>query len=130
MAAANEDDSMGVAVEVSIPDANDDDISDIENDFVYPSQAEINVARTRPLAWLLEAHAAQLAGTSRSAATTADDAVAPGFVAPINEIPPLRQPSVVKFVGGDVARTRYLWLIETLDTQFYGPPRRVNTNAD
>ena len=39
-------------------------------------------------------------------------------------------PSVGTSVGGDVARTRYPWLVETLDTPFYGPPRRVNTNAD
>jgi hypothetical protein len=32
MADINADDSMGVAVEVSIPDTNDNDISDFEND--------------------------------------------------------------------------------------------------
>ena len=124
MTSTHVDDSMGVAVEVSIPDANEDDISDIENDFEYPSQAEINDARTRPPAWLLEAHEAQLAGTSHSAATTTDDAVAPGFIAFINEIPPSQQPYADTSAGVDDAPTRSHWLVEALDAQFHGPCRR------
>ncbi len=51
MAETNADDSMGVGVEVSVPGADDIDISDIDSDADFPSTAEIN--------------AAQLAGTAR-----------------------------------------------------------------
>jgi hypothetical protein len=47
MADINADDSMGVTVEVSIPGANENGISDIENDSDFPFPAEINVARSR-----------------------------------------------------------------------------------
>ena len=77
MANTNADDSMGVAVEVSIPGANENDILDIENDSDFPSPAEINVARSRPPSRPLEAYEAQLAGTPRTAATIAFDAVHP-----------------------------------------------------
>jgi len=41
---------MGVAVEVPVVVANaeEEDISDIENEIDYPSHAEVNDARTRP----------------------------------------------------------------------------------
>ena len=131
MADTNVDDSMGVAVEVSIPGANDHDISDIENDSDVPTPAEINVAQLAGTARPPKAYVPQLAGTTRSAATIAFDALAPGFAASINEAPPLRQPSADTSAGDDVARTRSPWLIsETNDTLFYGPPRRSNTIAD
>ncbi len=71
MANTNADDSMGVAVEISIPGANENDILDIENDSDFPSPAEINVARFRPPSRPLEAYEAQLAGTPLSAGTIA-----------------------------------------------------------
>ena len=46
MADTNADDSMGVAVEVSIPGANENDISDIENDD-FPTPAEVNASLYR-----------------------------------------------------------------------------------
>ncbi len=84
MADTNADDFMGVAVEVSIPGANDNDISDIKNDSDFPSPVEINAARSRAPSRPLEAYEAQLAGTPRSAATISFDAVAPDFAASIN----------------------------------------------
>jgi hypothetical protein len=50
MAAANADDSTGDAVEVPEVGANakEEEISDIENEIDYPSQAEVDDARTRP----------------------------------------------------------------------------------
>ena len=47
---------MGVVVEVSIPGADDDDISDIENVADFPSPAEINAAHSRPSSWPLATH--------------------------------------------------------------------------
>ena len=90
MADTNADNSMGVAVEVSIPGANDNDISNIENDSDFPAPVKINVARSRAPHNTLEVYEAQLAGTPRSAATIAFDAVVPDFAASINEVPPLR----------------------------------------
>ena len=43
MAATNADECMGVAVET--PNAEENDISDIENESDYPSPAEVHVAR-------------------------------------------------------------------------------------
>jgi hypothetical protein len=117
----NADDSMGVVVEVSIPGANDNDISDIVNDSDFPTPAEMNVARLEGTARPLEAYEAQFAGTPRSAATIAFDALAPGFTASIHEAAPLGQPSADTSAGDDSARIRSPWLGETLDTLFYGP---------
>ena len=114
MANTKADDSTGVAVEVSIPGANDNDISDIENDSDFPSPAEINGARSRAPSRPLDAYEVQLAGSPRSAATIAFDAVAPDFDASINDVPPLRRPSTDTSAGDDDARTRSPWLVETL----------------
>ncbi len=84
MAETNADDSMGVVVEVSIPGVDDIDISDIDNDADFPSAAEINVAQLAGTTTPPEAYVAQLAGTPRSAATIAFDALAPVFAASIN----------------------------------------------
>jgi len=51
---------MGVAVE--IPNAVEDDISDLENEIDYPSHAEVNVARIAQPSWLVDAHYAELTG--------------------------------------------------------------------
>ena len=66
---------MGVAVGVSIPGANEIDISDIENDD-FPSPAEVNAALYRTPSMPLDALNAQFAGTQRNAAATPIDAVA------------------------------------------------------
>ena len=59
MAATNADDSMGVDVET--PNAEENDISDIENEFDYPSPAEVNVARAAYPSWLVDARNAKSA---------------------------------------------------------------------
>jgi len=118
MADTNEDDSMGVAAEVSIPGASETKISDIENDIDFPTPSEVTVVWFSPSALPIEAHDAQLAGTPRSAATIAFDALAPGFAASTNEVPPLRRPSADTYAWDDASRTRFPWLGETLDTQF------------
>jgi hypothetical protein len=60
MAATNADDSMGVAVET--PNAEEDDISDIENEFDYPSPAEVNVACVAYPSWLVDTRNEKSAG--------------------------------------------------------------------
>ena len=87
MAAANADDSMGVAVEVRIVGANaeDEEISDIENEINYPSHAEVDSTRTTRPSWLLDTRNAKFAGPSRSVAATAAGTLAPHNTAPIVE---------------------------------------------
>ena len=99
MAETNADDSMGVVVEVSIPGAYDNDISDIDNDADFLFAAEINAAQLAGTPRPSEAYVAQLAGTPRSAATIAFDALAPVFAASINEAPSLRRPSANTYAG-------------------------------
>ena len=55
MADTNEDDSMGVAAEVSIPGASENEISDIENDTDFPTPAEVTAVRFPPSALPIEA---------------------------------------------------------------------------
>jgi len=52
MAATNADDSMGFAVEATL--AEDNDISDIENEIDYPSQAKVDVARVAYPSWAID----------------------------------------------------------------------------
>ncbi len=52
MAATNADDSMGVDVET--PNAEENDISDIENEIDYPSPAEVNAERDAYPPWLVD----------------------------------------------------------------------------
>ncbi len=61
MAATKVDDSMGFVVEVPIVGAiaEEDEISDVKYEINYPSQAEVNVARTRPPTWLVDTREAE-----------------------------------------------------------------------
>ncbi len=59
MAATNADDSMGVAVET--PNAEENVISDIENEIDYPSSEEVNDARVTYPSWLVDTRNAKSA---------------------------------------------------------------------
>jgi hypothetical protein len=83
MTATNVDDSMGVAME--IPNAVEDDISDLENKIDYPSQAEVNVARIAHPSWLVDARNVVSACPPHQVATTADGSLAPHDIASIGE---------------------------------------------
>jgi hypothetical protein len=128
MADTNDDDSMGVAAEVSIPGASENEISDIENDTDFPTPAEVNAFRFPPSALPIEAHDAQLAVTPRSsAATIAFDAAVSSSDVP-NETPSLLRSSAGTSAEDDVARTD--GRVETLDARLYGSPRRGDTTTD
>ena len=83
MAATNADDSMGVAVETPIAEKNN--ISDIENEIDYPSQAEANVARVAHPSWANDTRNVESASPPHQVSTTADRSPAPHDIAPIGK---------------------------------------------
>ena len=70
MSATKADDSMGVAVET--PLAEENDISDIENEIDYPSQAEVNYARVAYPSWAIDTRHVESAYPPHQLPTTAD----------------------------------------------------------
>ncbi len=80
MAATNADDSMGVAVET--PLAEENDISDIENEIDYPSHAEVNAARAAYPFWAaVDTRNVEFAGPPRYVSTTTDRSPVPHDIA-------------------------------------------------
>jgi len=70
MAATNADDSMGGAVETPIAEENE--ISDIENDIGYPTQAKVDDARVAYPSWLIDTRNAESESPPHQVSTTAD----------------------------------------------------------
>ncbi len=83
MAATNADDSMGVAVET--PLAEENDISDMENEIDYPSHAEVNVARVAYPSRAVDTRNVEFASPPHQIPTTADGSLALHDTAPFGE---------------------------------------------
>ena len=83
MAATNADNSMGVAVET--PLAEENNISDIENEIDYPSHAEVNVARVAYPSWAINTRNVEFAGPPHKLPATADGSLDHHDAAPFGE---------------------------------------------
>ncbi len=83
MAATNANDLMGVAVET--PNAEENDISDLENEIDYPSQGKVNSTRVSYPSWLVDTPNAKSAGPPHQVSITVDGSLDPHDIAPVDE---------------------------------------------
>ena len=67
------------------PIAEENKISDLENEIDYPSQREVSVARVAYPSWAVDTRDVESAGPPHKESTTADRSPAPHDIAPIGE---------------------------------------------